>query len=440
MVAGLATEVQPGAAQADKRSTFAFRALLLFSLLYYARPEDAIPFLRYVPVSKIVGLICVIGLIAGLSKRRKMKFPLPLTFLLLLFVQMCFTIPFAFWRGKAFQTVFLDFSKGIVVAVLVSVLVESLPQLRKLIFVQAAAVSFMTLASLAVHHTNGGRLEGASGGIFENPNDLALNIVMNLPFCFAFLLRARGGRKALWLGAVIAMLAAVLLTYSRSGFLALVLAGLVCLWEFGVKGRRFHLVLAALLACVFMVAIAPKNYSIRLESIYAGHIKGAKDKGSADARKELLETSLRIMAQHPILGIGPGCFPAFTEAWHVAHNTYTEMGAECGIPALILFILALGAGLKNLFVAQRSALYKADAEFRIFTGGLMASMAAYMLGAVFADTAFNLFPYFLIAYTCALRHIAEIAEVSPVAAPAESPTRAAIIRNPYAGQATTSRV
>src|SRR6266446_3780331 len=138
MVAGLATEIPQGTAK-DKRSTLAFRALVLFSLLYYARPEDAIPFLAFIPISKIVGLICVIGLIAGLSKRKKkMTFPLPLTFLLLLFVQMCFTIPFAFWRGKAFQVVFFEFSKGIVVAVLIIMMVESLSPLRWLIFVQAA--------------------------------------------------------------------------------------------------------------------------------------------------------------------------------------------------------------------------------------------------------------------------------------------------------------
>ena len=433
----LATEIPQGTAKADKRSTLAFRALMLFSLLYYARPEDAVPFLAYIPISKIVGLICVIGLIAGLSKRRKMKFPLPLTFLLLLFVQMCLTIPFAFWRFKAFQMVLFDFSKGIIVAVLIIVLVENLSQLRKLIFVQAAAVGFMTLASVVVHNTNQGRLEGASGGIFENPNDLALNIVMNLPFCFAFLLRARGGRKVPWLLTAIIMLLAILLTYSRSGFLALIVAGLVCLWEFGVKGRRFHLVLAAVLACVFMVAVAPRNYSIRLKSIYAGRVKGAGDRGSAEARTELLKTSLHIMAQHPLLGIGPGCFPAFTAEWVVAHNTYTEMGAECGIPALILFILALGAGVKNVIVAQRSALYKADPEFRIFTGALMASMGSYIVGACFADTAYNLFPYFLIAYTCALRHVAETAVVSPVAGPAERITPAQIIRNPYAGQVTS---
>jgi O-antigen ligase len=439
-VAGMATEMQQGTAGADKRSTLAFRALVVFSLLYYARPEDAIAPLRFIPLSKIAGVVCVIGLIAGLSKRRKIKFPLALTFLLLLFVQMCLAIPFAVgWPGMAFKMVFSYFAKGVVVAILISVLVETLPQLRRLLFVQAVAVSFMTFASLAVHHMSGGRLTGAAGGIFENPNDLAINIALNLPFCFAFLLRARGPiRKVLWSIPVAAMLAAVLLTYSRSGLLALVLAALVCLWEFGIKGRRFHLLLLAGVALVLMAAFHPEHTVARLESIFATEkIQGSGDRGSVEARKEMLETSLRLMAQHPLVGIGPGNFPIVTGEWLVAHNTYTEMGAEAGIPALILFLLVLGAGLRNLFVAQQSALFKADSEFRIFTGGLMASMAAYMLGAFFSDTAYNLFPYFLVAYTCGLRQIAEHPSPSPTTSIPVKPA-AIVVNGAYAGQTSGS--
>jgi O-antigen ligase len=371
-----------------------------------------------------------------------MKFPLALTFLLLLFVQMIISIPFAMgWRMQAFQMVFSSFAKGVVVAVLIALLVETLPQLRRLLFVQAAAVSFMALSSLAMHHTAGGRLIGAAGGIFENSNDLAINVAVNLPLCFAFLLGARGGlRKAIWAIPVAGMLGVVLLTYSRSGFLALMMAGIVCLWEFGIKGRKFHLIAAGVAAVVLMMAFAPAHYFTRLESIYAGRIKGSADHGSEEGRKELFQLSMSLMAQHPLVGVGPGNFPIVTGKWLVAHNTYSEMGAEVGVPALVLFLLVLGAGLNNLFVAQRSAFFKVDGEFRIFTGGVMASMAAYMLGAVFADTAYNLFPYFLVAYTCTLRQIAEHPAATLAASIPAKPASAGVIPNPYADHATADLV
>jgi hypothetical protein len=185
-----------------QREPFAFTALIAFSVLYFARPEDVLHILAVIPLGKITGGVALLALIVELRKRRRVKMPLALKFLLLLFVQMCATIPFAYWKGGAFSMVFSSFSEAVNVTVLVSMLVTTLPQLRKLIFVQAAAVSFLTLVSVAVHNSdNGGRLSGVAGGVFENPNDLAINIAINFPFCFAFFLGARGAlRKALWGG------------------------------------------------------------------------------------------------------------------------------------------------------------------------------------------------------------------------------------------------
>jgi len=39
-------------------------------------------------------------------------------------------------------------------------------------------------------------------------------------------------------------------------------------------------------------------------------------------------------------------------------------------------------------------------------GALMASLAAYLVGAFFADTAYQLFPYYLVAYTSVAYRIA----------------------------------
>ena len=99
-------ERPPVKAQDDKLSTLAFRSLVVFSFLYYARPEDAIVPLRLLYVSKIAGFFCLLGLALTLRNRRKMKFPLALTLLLLLLLQMTASVPFAIgWRALALQTV-----------------------------------------------------------------------------------------------------------------------------------------------------------------------------------------------------------------------------------------------------------------------------------------------------------------------------------------------
>ena len=57
------------------RSQFAYRVMLVFSFLYYFRPEDIIPGLSGVPLAKITGGIALLGLLLGTSKGRPKKLP-----------------------------------------------------------------------------------------------------------------------------------------------------------------------------------------------------------------------------------------------------------------------------------------------------------------------------------------------------------------------------
>ena len=113
-----------------------------------------------------------------------------------------------------------------------------------------------------------------------------------------------------------------------------------------------------------------------------------------------------MAATHPLFGVGPGCFVLVDEGWVVAHNTYTELAAEAGFPGLLLFLLAIGAAFRNISVVRKSQKYQEDAEFRLFTQALWAGVVAYMVGACFASTEYNLYPYFMVAYTCVMARIA----------------------------------
>jgi len=403
-------EVHASAGDHDRRRTVAYRALLLFTAFYYLRPEDYIPGLDVIPWVKISGGIALLALIFGIMGKGKVKLPAEIKFLLLLFTQMVLAIPFAVWRGGAFAVVFEKFSKAVIVAVLISMIVGRMAELRRLLWIQAASVAVVTFASVVIGHHYFGRLYGASNGILENPNDLAINIAINFPLCLAFLLGARGPvRKGVWAIAVLIMLYAVVATYSRSGLIALIVTVLVCVWEYGVKGRRVYLVaIAGLLAVVALaVALVTPHYTTRVKSIFAGNIEGSGDRGSLEARGALLKQSISLALHHPIFGIGPGNFPIIAENdWRVAHNSYTEIAAEAGFPALILFLLALAWAFKNVRRVRKAQSYAADRELQLFTGALWASLAAYIVSAGFASTEYNLFPYFMIAYTSALYRIA----------------------------------
>jgi O-antigen ligase len=159
---------------------------------------------------------------------------------------------------------------------------------------------------------------------------------------------------------------------------------------------------------VFAVAVmlATPHYLTRLESLVRGNIEGSGDKGSLEARTELLRDSLSLMVHHPVFGVGPGNFGVITGAWRVAHNTYTELGAETGLPGLILFCAVLLSSVRRIRRVRKLPGYASNENIRLWMSALWAALAAYLAGAIFASTEYNLFPYFMVGYICALYQIA----------------------------------
>jgi putative inorganic carbon (hco3(-)) transporter len=399
-----------GSEVSARRRPLVWGALVAFFLLYYYRPEDVIMALAYIPMAKIAAVVAFIPILLERLGGGREKVATAIKILWILLVQMTLCIPFAIWRGGAYHTVFDKFAKGVVIAMVISIVVVSVKQLKRLLWIQASAVALVTFASIAMRHydPSDGRLSGVQLGILQNPNDLAINIAISFPLAMAFMLNARGLKKAIWSLALGFMALGVILTSSRSGLLAMLLCLGICIWEYGIKGKRQQLIIAMILSGVLGmgVAMSSTHYRARVASIALGDVEGAGDKGSMAARKELLKKSLLVALHRPIFGVGPGCFPLIDEGWRVAHNAYTELAAEGGFPALFLFLLAFWAAFRNIAQVRKSARYREDKEFQVFTQALWAGLVAYLAGSLFASTEYSLYPYFMVAYTCVVQRIA----------------------------------
>lgn len=388
----------------------AFFWLSAFYIVYCARPEDWIPGLKYLPLAKITGILALLGLLNSLGRTQRKFKDLPReSKYLLAMIGVLFLSAFLspIWKGGALNHT-IDFAKVYIVWVLTFLLVTDFKRLRRIIYIQAVSVAVISTVSIIMGHSRP-RLEGVIGGIYSNPNDLAFAIVLTLPFCLAFLLTAKGALiKLCWTGTILIMGLTLVMTASRAGFVSLVISGTVCLWHFGVKGRRFYLIVATGLATVLLLAVAGGPLMTRLTAITgsANTQMGAIAYESYEARKFLMRRALEGIEHYPILGLGVQNFQVYSGIWHDVHMTYLQIAVEGGIPSLLLYLLFFGCAFSNL----RKLLRRKDLDMHttLFVGGLHSSMIGFVIGALFAPEAYQFFPYFSVAYTSAL--VATIAE------------------------------
>jgi len=392
-----------------RRNLFAgaYGSLALFLVVYCARPEDWIPGLSVVPLAKIAGILALLAFLFSLREFRFL-FPREVLYLTLLAGQLFLASLFSpVWRGGALL-ITLDFAKVLLIVIVMYLTVKTPSRLRQLMFIQAVSISVIAAAAIWKGRMLGTRLEGTLGGSFGDPNDLALAITISLPLCLALLFLSKSlFWKAAWGLAILVSLYTIFLTGSRGGFLTLLVTGAVFLWEFAVQGRRRYLLVLAVLAGAILSQVSGGMLVGRLKGTFNDQANDAAAYTSSQARQQLFWRSVEITTKHPIFGVGPGNFEQLSGNWHVTHNSFTQMSAEGGIPALILYVLILWSGFKNLKTAKR--LSRRQTESGVLARALLASLVGYAAGSAFLTWGYSFLPYILVAYTTATLSIARAA-------------------------------
>jgi putative inorganic carbon (HCO3(-)) transporter len=383
----------------------AYVSLLLFMVVYCARPEDWIPGLSVVPLAKITGILALLTLMFSL-KQFRYALPREVVYLILLVGQLLLAAAMSpVWRGGAVQKT-LDFAKVLLIVIVMSVAVNTAIRLRRLIFIQATSVAVIAAVAVWKGRLLLGRLEGTLGAYYSDPNDLALAIIISLPLCLALLFLSRGVLQRVgWAVAILLMLYAVISTGSRGGFVSLIVTAVVFLWDFAIRGRRRYLLALAMLAGVVLWQSSSGLLVGRLKGTFNFEGDTAVTEASAEARKQLFLRSVDVTKQHPLFGVGPGNFQEISGFWHETHNSLTQMSSEGGVAAFVLYVLILGCGFKNLIATKRLA--RGRTESSLLARALLASLAGYAVGSFFLSVAYAFFPYFLVGYTTALFQIAK---------------------------------
>jgi O-antigen ligase len=140
----------------------------------------------------------------------------------------------------------------------------------------------------------------------------------------------------------------VLSTASRGALLAIVASGIFLLIR-ASSTQRIAIALALPTLGAMALFVLPESTRSRLVNFSGGEKNEASE--SADARSYLLKQSILYSVQRPLFGVGPGNFSVYEGnqsreqgrrgAWHNAHNSYTQVSAENGIPAIVFYLAAI---------------------------------------------------------------------------------------------------
>lgn len=394
----------------------AFAGLFLFTLLLYVRPNELFPeVFGTFAFTKIVAILTLVVYIGGkLSAGERLTiWPIEMSMLGLIVLIGIVLTPVSVSPDASIEMLSDTFFKVVVIFVLMINLVDSRERLRlilKLVVICGAGIAAGTIVKFAQGKFTstiqgiGVRVEGTVGGIFGNPNDLAMSLDLLLPLAIVLALTSKPAGRVFYLGCSLLLVMGVVVSFSRGGFLGLAAAGGVLLWKLG-RHNKFTTAIAVVAACGVLALSMPVGYTDRLFTI----LHSDKDTtGSAQERQGELMRVLYVASRHTIIGIGLANYPVYSNHAIRAHNSFLELSAELGVAGLIAYLILIFAPLKRLKQIERETSRATNfrrRELHFLSAGVQASIIGFLVCAVFSSAQYQWFLYYPVAYAVSLKRL-----------------------------------
>jgi len=348
----------------------AYLACLVYVGIIYIRPGEIIPGWLGFPFLQIAGVIVALSAVLSfvLEPRKFANLPNDRSFL-----GFCLAIilsrPSTGWFGGGYLAL-LSILPLVMFYLSIRLAVRSERQLRGLVAAVILFTLFQAGNGIVQYHTGMGlggstahvrveydpdtgeeieevkRIRGT--GIFDDPNDLAMSLVVVLPFLFSTVLSGGSGvtKRLLATGAIGVIGYAFVLTQSRGGFVGL--AALSAVYAYRRFGR-ITAVVVGIAVVAGMLATGPSRFR-QMDTA----------ESSAQGRIQSWSAGLQMFKSKPVLGVGYGGFGDYNRL--TAHNSYIHAFAELGtvggyfFVGICYFFLIATSAIRDVAGASRSRL------------------------------------------------------------------------------------
>lgn len=204
----------------------------------------------------------------------------------------------------------------------------------------------------------GGETMVRLAGTLNHPNDLAMYLNLCLPLTgFMLAIEKKPLRRIYLLAAVILAMIAEVWSGSRGGWLGLAVAIGAGVFFWSRKRGTNPIVGMAVMGfslCLLFVALFVGSQTFR-DRLVEG------DAGSAEVRYPLMEVAMEMISENPALGVGLNLYTREMIPYdrtnhfiayrynHPVHNTFLMVGAETGLPSMLLLAIFIFLMVKETY-------------------------------------------------------------------------------------------
>ncbi|HEX7059062.1 MAG TPA: O-antigen ligase family protein [Solirubrobacterales bacterium] len=257
------------------------------------------------------------------------------------------------------------------------------------------------------------------GGGGNDPNELAAVLVTGIVFAAAFLAGDFPPLlRLLAIGAMGVCATGVLLSFSRTGLVALAVA-LMAAVLFGGRWRQGALVLLIVLAggvTIYIASFAGEAQRERVTKLDGG-----------TGRQDIWTVGMRMIEANPTSGVGAGNFPVssvhyllqpgaieraefIVDTPKVAHNIFIEVWAELGLVGFALFMAIVGSSVTFAARAARAFKRMGNERMELFARAILVSQLAFLSAGFFLSEEFSKQLWLLLALGPAIFAISRSAD------------------------------
>lgn len=305
---------------------------------------------------------------------------------------------------------FLTYTSLVLLVSVAIIVIDTSTRLRRVLMAVVGSVGFSALYVLREWQKDHGSSPGfRPGWITGDSNTFAIGAMLCLPLAFYLMLEKRPAWERFYcLSCSIVTLAAVILGASRGGFLGLSVAFLLAALKSRRPFRTLALVSVLLIPTILILPQSPLRRLFHPDWV---------DNSAVVSRQVAWNGGLNMIKAHPFFGVGLGNFKPLVMPYEdaeqkvqsVAHNSYLEIGAELGLPALCVFLALLIATYHSLEKVRRQAIRSGARLLEGTAAGIQSGLAGYCVGAFFCTAQYEKLLWLLIGVSVCLPTLARSA-------------------------------